>query len=111
MVWPPVTTPCTPKPAEQLDQAAAAATATTAQVVTPAPGGRLTRRAPHGLLPHGVAPPRPSYRSVTRIFDGRPPVQGDLDGRADVVGVHMAVPQPLAADDDDRVADPGPTPP
>ena len=32
-------------------------------------------------------------------------VEGGLDGRADVVGVDVAVPRPVAADDDDRVAD------
>ena len=32
-------------------------------------------------------------------------VERGLDRRADVVGVDVAVPQPVAADDDDRVAD------
>ena len=39
----------------------------------------------------------------------RPPgVHAGLDGRADVVGVDVAVPQAVAADHDDGVADAGP---
>ena len=47
-----------------------------------------------------------SNRSVTRICFGRPSSSSaDLDCGADVVGVDVAVPQPIATDHHDRVPD------
>ncbi len=42
------------------------------------------------------------------MLRGPPGIERRLDRGADVVGVDVAVPQALAADDDDRVADAGP---
>ena len=49
-----------------------------------------------------------SSRSVTLMRCGPPGVDAGLDGRADVVGVDVAVPEAVAADHDDGVADAGP---
>ena len=49
-----------------------------------------------------------SRRSVTRMSRGRPDRDAGLDRGADVVGVHVAVPEAVAADDDDRVAEVAP---
>ena len=53
------------------------------------------------------APPARTDRS-TRIWCGRPGLDPGLHCRADVVGVHVAVPDAFAADDDDRVAERSP---
>ena len=49
-----------------------------------------------------------SIRSVTRMLRGRPQSRAASIGGADVVGVDVAVPDAVAADHDDRVADAGP---
>ena len=74
------------------------------------PGRRRLGPAPRAPPPRApTAPPRPARPGRSPgCSRGRPASRAGLDGRADVVGVDVAVPQAVAADDDDRVADPGP---
>ena len=99
-VWPPVTIACTPSSRKSSAIPGPLLTATAAQVtvatVAPTSGGLAL-----GVLGGDL---------LEQIGDAdlaRPPVavEGGLDGGADVVGVDVAVPDPVAADDDDRVAD------
>ena len=89
------------------------------------PGRRRSRwRRPRRTAPPGPARPRPrpppapvglrpgprvrsscSAKWVTWIRRGRPASMPASTARADVVDVHVDVPQPLAADDDQRVAE------
>ena len=104
--WPPTTWWCTPSERKMRPMPSPVTTATTLVV------GAARR-------PRGSAPPPGaldasrtqrssstcSARSVTRIRCGRPGVDPGLDGGPDVVGVDVAVPQPVAADHHDGVAD------
>ena len=104
--WPPGTMWCTPRDRKIRPMPSPVATATTA-VRGGGPGG-LGR-------PGAGAPSRTqrssstcSARSVTRMSRGRPASRAASIGRADVVGVDVAVPQPVAPDHHDGVADAGP---
>ena len=77
--------------------------------------GRLDRlvRARAGLGPGAASRTQRSSstcssRSVTRMLRGRPQSMAASIGGADVVGVDVAVPDAVAADHHDRVADAGP---
>ena len=80
------------------------ATATTA-VVTGSTGAGRRRRS-------GSRTQRSSFDLLEQVGDpdvaGPAGVDGGLDRGADVVGVDVAVPDAVAADDHDRVADAGP---
>ena len=73
----------------------------------PARGGgsprRRCRRLPHPALLLDLLP-----EVGDPDLAGPAGLEGGLDGGTDVVGVDVAVPQAVAADDDDRVAEPGP---
>ena len=99
---PPATTCCTPRPRSSSRRPSPTATATTAVVDRrdrrrcARPSG-LRRGCIHLLEEVGDA-------DVARTTDR----DAGLDGGADVVGVHVAVPQAVAADHHDRVAEAAP---
>ena len=78
-------------------------TATTVGHAGPAPAAQPDRSAAPSRTQRSSS--TCSARSVTRMSRGRPASSAGLDGRPDVVGVDVAVPQALPPDDDDRVAD------
>ena len=85
-------------------------TTATTLVVGGGPVALDARARPGGA--HALAHPALLLDLLVEVGDadpcGAPGVHARLDGRADVVGVDVAVPQPVAADDDDGVADAGP---
>ena len=85
------------------------ATATTAVATGSVGVRRLVDRAAAG---DALAHPALLLDLLEEVGDpdlpGPADVDGGLDGGADVVGVDVAVPDAVAADDDDRVADAGP---
>ena len=105
MVWPPVTMRCTPERVEDPPDAVAGGHGHDGGLDGDVELGGV-------LVGNGLTDPALLFDLVEQVGDpdvaGTPAVDGRLDGRADVVGVDVAVPQPVAADDDDRVADPGP---
>ena len=101
--WPPATMCCTPRLAKSCSRPSPTATATT-PVVTCSTGAAPAL----GLLPD----PRLLFallHLLVQVGDadlgGTTGDDAGLDGGADVVRVHVAVPDPVAADDDDRVAE------
>ena len=111
---PPATTCCTPR----LREAACASPSPTATATTPvatcsssARAGRVGRPACSRTHASSSRSSTCSRRSVTRMSRGPPGDDAGLDGGADVVGVHVAVPDAVAADDDDRVAEIAPRAP
>ena len=107
-VWPPVTMPCTLRLAKSSASPSPLQTATTAVVTggRPAPARVGTcwpamRRLAVGVL-LGDLLEQVGHPDLLRATVE---VERDLDRRADVVRVDVAVPEAVAADDDDRVAD------
>ena len=75
---------------------------------SPARSRRTCRRAPASCSRTHCSSSTCSSRSVTRSWRGRPGFDAGFDRATDVVGVDVAVPEPVATDDDDRVAERGP---
>ena len=109
MVWPPTTWWCTPSERKMRPMPSPDTTATTLVVgggpkpstEGPAPGAPTFSRTQRSSSTC-------SSRSVTRIRCGLPISIAASMAAADVVGVDVAVPHPVAPDDDDGVADAGP---
>ena len=103
--WPPATRTRTPRERKMRPTPSPTTTATTDVV------GRLVR---FGVGLHGTALAHPAFLDdlFGEVGDadvaGPSGVERRFDGRADVVGVDVAVVEAVAADDDDGVADPGP---
>ena len=104
--WPPLTTWCTPSERKMRRMPSPVHTATTAQRT-----GR--RRFGPDRRDGRLADPTLLFDLLPQIGDpnlaGPARLDAGLDGGADVVGVDVAVPHPVAADHDDRVARPRPT--
>ena len=105
--WPPATTCCTPRLVSRRRMPSPTPTATTA-VVTAGWSPNSSRSATH----LGLAHPALLFDLLDEVGDAdlvrAARVDAGFDRGADVVRVDVAVPEAVAADDDDRVADRAP---
>jgi hypothetical protein len=109
-VWPPVTMPCTFRFENSSASPSPLHTATTAVVTggSPAPARLGVVALQLGLAQGVLLGDLLEQVGHPDLLRPATEVERDLDGGADVVGVDVAVPQAVAADDDDRVADRSP---
>ena len=109
MDWPPAMSPCTPRDRKIRPTPSPVATATT-PVVGAGPGGVAAGPLPDGA--RALTHPALLLHLLEQVGhpDGARPagVEGRLDGRTDVIGVDVAVPQAVPADHHDGVPEAGP---
>ena len=106
--WPPATMCCTPRLAKSRSRPVADRDRDDT-------GGDVLDGAPRTVGRRLLADPRLLLAFLDLLeqvgdadLGGTPGDDAGLDGGADVVGVHVAVPDAVAADDDDRVAERAP---